>query len=122
MLDAIFKTTIGPALTHISGDAEQTLAPCIKGNQTDVIINNHITDWLHNCLNKHKCEGMVTGEITHVSSQQYPPHYLKESVIKTANQLNRFLLISTSRDNKRRSHKVKILAPSTIPSFKANQA
>ena len=54
MLDAIFKTTIGPAPAHNPGDSEQTLAPCIIGNQTEVVINIQLTTWLYNCLNTHK--------------------------------------------------------------------
>ena len=54
VLDAIFKTTIGPALAHIPGDAEQTSVPCINGNQMEVIINIQLRNWLCNCSNKNK--------------------------------------------------------------------
>ena len=50
MLDGIFKTTIGPALAHIRGNAEQTLVPGINRNQMEVVINIQLTTWLHNCL------------------------------------------------------------------------
>ena len=56
MLDTNFKATIGPAPAHIPGGAEQTLVPCIYGNQTEVIINIQLTNWLCNCLNKQSGE------------------------------------------------------------------
>ena len=38
VLDAVFMTTIGPALAQFPGDAEQTLVPCIKGDQMEAIL------------------------------------------------------------------------------------
>ena len=61
---------------------------------------------------------MVIGNIKHVNSQQYLPHYFKQHIIKTANWLNKFQLIYTSKGYKEEI--TKILAPSTISSFKAN--